>query len=194
MGVFIGIRFYALMIEAKLHPEFAFISYHDAYNRWAQVSGYFDGDGSVYLNTSSSAVLQFALVWVDNCREQLGQLRWFLMSRGISTGEVLRRGDGVFTLAIASPRNVLKASKLLLRHCYKKKFELGLVIDYYENKINGSQAIDGFNSSVRMGVRVGKIRSMQLPLKYDEAKREIAVRRGRRSQLLRKLRTEKHRT
>ena len=118
------------MIETDVDAEFALATYPDAYKTWAQVAGYFDGDGSVYLNTSSYEVLQFALVWVDNCRKQLGQLRHFLISRGISTGNVLRRGDGVFTLAIASPQSVLKASKLLLPYCFKKKFELRLVIDY----------------------------------------------------------------
>jgi len=175
------------MIEARVDAGFASITYSDAYKTWAQAAGYFDGDGSVYLNTSSNDVLQFALVWVDNCREQLGQLRYFLISRKISTSEVLRRGDGVFTLQIASPHSVLKASKLMHRFSFKKKAELRLVIDYYEDRINGTEAIEGFNASVRMGVRTGKIRALQVPLKYKEGKREIAVRRGRRRQLLRRL-------
>jgi len=128
------------------------------------------------------------LVWVDNCREQLGQLRHFLLTSRISTGEVLRRGDGVFTLQVASPQNVLGASKQLLPYCFKKKFELRLTINYYENRITGTETIEGFNSSVRMGVRVGKIRISRVLPKYGEGKREIAARRGRRSQLLRRLR------
>ena len=178
IGVFISFCTLIPMIdgpEAESHS----IDYVNGYRNWAQVAGYFDGDGLVYLNTSSTEVLQFALVWVDNCKEQLEQLRFFLISRGISTGRVNRR-IGVFYLQIASPRCVLRACKLLLPYCFKKRTELHLVVDYYENKITGSQTIDGFNSVVRMGTRLGKIRTLRIPLKYDDAKREIAKRRGRR--------------
>lgn len=66
------------------------------YRTWTQVAGYFDGDGSVHLRTDSPVVLRFALVWVDNCFEQLLQLRSFLSSRGITLGNVLQQGIGVF--------------------------------------------------------------------------------------------------
>jgi hypothetical protein len=89
------------LIEAKIDPGFLQIEYEYVYDSWDQVGGYFDGDGTVYINTRSSKVLQFSLIWVDNCRDQLGQLRRFLISQGISTGEVLRRADGVFSLQIA---------------------------------------------------------------------------------------------
>jgi hypothetical protein len=175
------------MIEKYVDPKFARIKYDTPYKSWAQASGYFDGDGSVYVNTASDVVLQFALVWVDNFREQLGQLRDFMISWGIGIGDVLRRGDGSFTLQIASPRYVLLASKRLVPFCYKKRFELNLVIKYYEDKIMGTQTIEGFNTSVLRGVRVGKIRHLKIPQKYTEGKRLVAIRRGQRRQLLRRL-------
>jgi hypothetical protein len=173
------------MRESEIDPEFLQIIYEYAYDSWGQVGGYFDGDGTVYVNISSSDVLQFSLIWVDNCREQLGQLRRFLVSQGISTGEVLRRGDGVFTLHIAGPTSVLRAAKLLLPYCFKKTLELSLVIDYYENRISGTEAIDGFNSAVKRAIRAGKIRDLEMPKKYAEGKREVEIRRVRRRQLLR---------
>jgi hypothetical protein len=175
------------MIEAEIDPQFLQIRYECVYDSWGQVGGYFDGDGTVYINLSSSEVLQFSLIWVDNCREQLGQLRRFLVSRGISAGEVLRRGDGVFTLHIAGARSVLRAARLLLPNCFKKNLELSLVIDYYENRISGTEAIEGFNSAVKRAIRAGKIRDLEMPRKYVEGKREIEIRRVRRRQLQRKV-------
>jgi hypothetical protein len=148
------------MIEAEIDPQFLQIRYEYVYDSWGQVGGYFDGHGTVYVNISSSDVLQFSLIWVDNCREQLGQLRRFLVSQGISTGEVLRRGDGVFTLHIAGPTNVLMAAKLLIPCCFKKALELRLAVDYYENRISGTEAIEGFNSAAKHSIRAGKIRDL----------------------------------
>ena len=48
------------MIENQADSEFASKKYAHAYKTWEQVTGYFDGDGSVYLNTSSRYVLQFS--------------------------------------------------------------------------------------------------------------------------------------
>jgi hypothetical protein len=165
------------LIEAKIDPGFLQIEYEYVYDSWDQVGGYFDGDGTVYINTGSSKVLRFSLIWVDNCRDQLGQLRRFLISQGISTGEVLRRADGVFSLQIAGHLNVLRAAKLMLPYCYKKRFELSLVIDYYENRLSGTEAIDGFNSAVKSAIRGGKIRALEIPEKYEEGKKEARARR-----------------
>jgi len=72
------------------------------YRVWTQVAGYFDGDGSVHLRTDSPVVLRFALVWVDNCFEQLLQPKSFLCSRGITLGNVLQQGIGVFSLLLST--------------------------------------------------------------------------------------------
>jgi hypothetical protein len=148
------------------------------YRTWTQVAGYFDGDGSVHLRTDSPVVLRFALVWVDNCFEQLLQLKGFLSSRGITLGNVLRQGVGVFRLQIASPRFCLAAAKQMSPFCFKKEPELTILKDYYENKINGTEAISRINEMVVSGIRLGKIRpSIVLP-KYAEGKLMVARARG----------------
>jgi hypothetical protein len=100
-------------------------------------------------------VLKFGLVWVDNSREQLLQLRGFLISRGIALGNVLRHSTDVYRLQVGSPRFVLVAAKLLMSVCFKKREELRIVIDYYEDKITGTQAISRINEQVRLSYHEG---------------------------------------
>ena len=69
-------------------------------------------------------------------------------------------------------------------HCYKKRFELSLVIDYYENKISGTEAIVGFNSAVKSAIRTGKIRNLEIPEKFEEGKKEARARTVRGRKLL----------
>jgi hypothetical protein len=145
---------------------------------WAQVSGYFDGDGCAHVRTDSPVVLRFTLVWVDNYRRQLQQLRSFLLSKGIAVGNVLKHSLGVFMLQIASPKSVLAAAKQLAPFCFKKNKELRIVMDYYEDRIDGTQAIQGLNEMVRQGIRLGKVRKPITLPKYDEGKHQIAKTRG----------------
>ena len=51
------------MREKEIDPKFSLIEYENTYSNRAQVAGYFDGDGPVYLNTGSNCALQFAVVW-----------------------------------------------------------------------------------------------------------------------------------
>jgi hypothetical protein len=151
------------------------------YADWSQVSGYFDGDGSVHLRMDSPVVLRFGLVWVDNSFEQLAQLRRFLLSKRIRVGSVLNSGKGVFRLQVVSPRSVLAAAKAMAPYCFKKSKELRTVIDYYDSAITGAEAIAEINSAVIRGVRTGKIRAEGEFTTYGKAKHEAAVERGRRS-------------
>lgn len=148
------------------------------YTLWAQVAGYFDGDGSVHLRTDSLVVLRFALVWVDNSFDQLLQLRSFLCSQGIGLGDVLRQGFGVSRLQIASPRFALLAAKQMIPFSFKKKEELRIVGDYYEDRITGTEAIGKINEAVRRGVRIGDIRPLSVLPRYKEGKRIVARARG----------------
>jgi hypothetical protein len=151
------------------------------YTLWAQVAGYFDGDGSVHLRTDSPVVLRFALVWVDNSFNQLSQLRRFLISHAITLGNVLRQGVGVFRLQIASPRFALAASTQMIPFCSKKKEELRILRDYYEDGITGTEAVSGINEMVRLGVRLGSIRVVPVLPRYSEGKRIVARARGHRA-------------
>ncbi len=148
------------------------------YTLWAQVGGYFDGDGCARVRTDSPVVLRFTLVWVDNSHEQLRQLRSFLFSKGIAVGNVLKHSNGAYMLQIASPRSVLAAAKQLVHFCFKKNKELGIIIDYYEDRINGTTALLELNELVRQGLRLGKVRRPIRLQRYSESKHQLARIRG----------------
>jgi hypothetical protein len=96
----------------------------------------------------------------------------------MTLGNVLQQGIGVYRLQIASPRFCLAAAKQMLPLCFKKELELTILKDYYENKINGTEAISRINEMVVSGIRLGKIRpSIVLP-KYAEGKYTVARTRG----------------
>jgi hypothetical protein len=158
----------------------------EGYCCWRQVAGYFDADGSVHLRTDSPVVLRFGLVWVDSCFEQLLQLRFFLVEKGVAVGNVLQQGDGAYSLQIASPEYCLNVARRLAPFCFKKKAELIIVIDYYENRIDGKEALSRMNEAVIRGTRVGKIRALTILPKYVEGKLSVAHARGLKSAEARK--------
>jgi hypothetical protein len=129
----------------------------------------------------SPVVLRFTLVWVDNSHGQLAQLRTFLQSSGIALGRVLKHGNGAYMLQIASPKSVLAAARLMLRFCFKKNRELQAVIDYYKNRITGTELLSIFNEMVRHRVRLGKIRPLVPLPKYQDGLREVHPARGLRA-------------
>ncbi len=158
------------------------------YRSWRQVAGYFDADGSVHVRTDSPVVLRFGLVWVDSCSDQLLQLRVFLREQGVSVGDVLQQGSGAYSLEIASPKCCLMVARLLAPFCFKKKEELMMVTDYYENRIDGTEALSRMNDAVVRGTRVGKMKPLiELP-KYAEGKLSVARARGMKSAEARKSR------
>lgn len=114
------------------------------------------------------------------------QLRIFLLSKGIAVGSVLNHSSGVYMLQVASPRAVLAAAKAMVSVCFKKRRELQIVIDYYENGITGTAALSGLNELVRAKVRLGKIRPLISLPKYSEGMRGVARSRGLKSAEARK--------
>jgi len=162
--------------EDKTSPPFGTKS--TGYTSWTQTSGYFDGDGSAHVRLDSPVVLRFTLVWVDNSRDQLSQLRRFLLSVGIKVGGILNHGSGASGLQIASPKAVLAAATRMSPYCFKKYEELRIVIDYYENRITGTEAILRLNELVRQGIRLGKIRTPPRLPKYNVGKYMVARARG----------------
>jgi hypothetical protein len=159
------------------------------YCSWRQVAGYFDADGSVHLRTDSPVVLRLGLVWVDSCFDQLLQMRVFLIEQGVFVGNVLQQGCGAYSMQIASPKCCLIVAKLLAPFCFKKKEELTIVTDYYENRIDGTQALSRMNGAVIRGTRVGKMRTLILLPTYAEGKLSVARARGMKSAEARKCRT-----
>jgi hypothetical protein len=83
-------------------------------------------------------------------------------------GSVLNHSNAVYMLQIASPQAVLIAAKEMARFCFKKRKELQAAIDYYENKITGTELLATFNELVRSGIRLGKIRPLGHLSKYAE--------------------------
>jgi len=62
--------------------------------------------------------------------------------------------------------------------CYKKKEELEILIDYYEDTITGTEAISAINETVRRRIRLGGIRKVGSLPTYSEGKRSVARARG----------------
>ena len=148
------------------------------YTLWAQAAGYFDGDGSVHLRTDSPVVLRFALVWIDNSFGQLLQLRTFLRTQGINLGGVLRHSENVCRLQVVSPKSALYAAEQMMPFCSKKHDELRTLVDYYEDRITGTEALSQINEAVLSGVRLGRIRRVSVLPTYREGKHRVARARG----------------
>jgi hypothetical protein len=62
--------------------------------------------------------------------------------------------------------------------CFKKREELTILIDYYEDRISGTQAISLLNETVRRGIRLGETRPVAVRPTYSEGKRSVARARG----------------
>jgi hypothetical protein len=130
------------------------------YTSWAQVSGYSDGDGSVEIKVNDW-VLWFALKWVDNWRPQLNQLHDFLAINEIRSSFYHR--EGAWQLSVLGIGDVIRAAKGIIPFTSKKRAEFVAVVDYLEDKITGSQAIEVFNKEVVQGQRIGRLREANLP-------------------------------
>jgi hypothetical protein len=105
---------------------------------------------------------------------------------GASVGNVLQQGAGAYSLEIASPEWCLTVARRLAPFCFKKKAELMTVMDYYENRIDGKEALSRMNEAVVRGTRVGKIRALAVLPKYVEGKFNVAHARGMKSAEARK--------
>jgi hypothetical protein len=141
----------------------------DGYTSWAAVAGYFDGDGCVDIYPLVY-VLHWVLSFSDNWTEQLEQVRRFLIARGISVGKPRRNGKAAWMFEVAEISSMkLMATKMLRSGgIYKKRRELQLLLDYYDDKVTGNQVIEGFNSEVRLGIRTGKLRDPNMPFGHRD--------------------------
>jgi len=50
---------------------------------------------------------------------------------------------------------------------YKKRRELQLLVDYYFDKVTGTEVLEAFNEEVRSGIRIGKIRGTDMPYTHS---------------------------
>src|SRR5271157_5890409 len=139
------------------------------YTSWAAVAGFFDGGGCVDID-SRAYILHWVLSFSDNWIEQLEQVRRFLVGRGVSVGKPRRNGKAgwMFEVAEISSMRLMATEMLLSGGIYKKRRELQLLLDYYNDKVTGNQVIEGFNSEVRRGIRTGKIREPNMPFTHRD--------------------------
>jgi len=122
------------------------------YRDWRQVSGYFDGDGSVHVHYGKWTV-RFKLSWSDSSRQQVSQIREFLTSHGIRPAPKLIFALGAYTLVVGDQNEVLKAAREMLPFVYKKRAELQTIIDYRGDKITGSGVFERFKALQESGLR-----------------------------------------
>jgi len=110
------------------------------------------------------------LSFSDNWKEQLEQIREFLSARGIKVGKVRRNGNAakVFEVAEIASMRLMASEMLRSGGIFKKRRELELLLDYYEDKITGNEVIEAFNEEVRLGIRTGKIREPDVPYTHTD--------------------------
>jgi hypothetical protein len=138
------------------------------YTSWAAIAGFFDGDGSVDVDPR-----EYTLHWVisisDNWLGQIEQVRKFLLQHGIKVGKPGRVGVGAWMCEVAEISSLiaLATSMLASGGTYKKRRELQLLLDYYSDKITGTEVVEAFNEEVRLGRRIGKTKHLDMPYTHS---------------------------
>ena len=152
------------------------------YDNWCAVASFFDGDGCVQVGPKKDTLV-VKLEFVDNWRLQLEQLLVFLHSGGISTGQIKKKKGGAHEFVIVRQAGVITAAVAMLatRCCFKKRRELEWVLQYFDDRLTGTDFIERMNDDVRCGNRTGKIRHADVPFSHSVGSRQrylrIAMRR-----------------
>ncbi len=149
--------------------EYMGIAQESGYLYWAQVAGYFDGDGAIIL-VPRRYNLAFHLTWTDTYLPQLEQLKTFLESQALTPTKTYG-GESAYFFALNVRRDVLAAAREMIPLTYKKRDDLETVVQYLENRITGTKAIENLNESVRAKMRSARIRSVNMPFTLLEGTR-----------------------
>ena len=136
------------------------------YSSWTQTSGYFDGDGAV-IPVAQYYNLLFHLTWADTYSPQLEQVKKFLDSEGLHPAKIAD-GTTAYILSLNRQDEVLVAAKSMLPFAYKKWYDLQTAIQYLENRITGSEAMNRLNESVKARSRSAPIRHVHMPFFRNE--------------------------
>ena len=123
------------------------------YDSWAQVAGYFDGDGSISIRRTSRGkpyTLLPALEFCDQSRRQIAMLKSFLQSRGIGTGALAKHG-GAWRIEIGTTEGVTRALLEMLPFLCKKRAEARATLDYLSDKISANDLQRILRAAVRRG-------------------------------------------
>ena len=135
------------------------------YKSWEQVAGYFDGDGTIsFYDTSNQPYkLGLSLIFVDQSKDQINNIREFLNGRGVRTGNVLRASKGTaYMIAVSRFAAVRETLRQMLPHLYKKANEAEAALDYYEGKITGNALMAIFQNEVEAGRRERRPRKVPI--------------------------------
>jgi hypothetical protein len=127
-------------------------TFDSGYQKWEQVSGYFDGDGSIKINVNKFTI-QIFLLWTDTDFEQLQHIAEFLFRRRIvPVGPYVMRRQGKanhgYNLILSVEGGALVALKDMLPFVYKKRGQVEASIDYLEDKMTGDEFIKRINREV----------------------------------------------
>ena len=157
----------------------------DPYTTWAQVSGYFDGDGNISISDLSNLPykLSLSLVFTDASFEQISMIRDFMLAHGIQSSRVLKTTTNAWMIAISRYDAVLKVLKEMLPYLYKKANEARAAIDYYESRISGNRLVALFKEEVEAGRRERRRRKVVIDVPYTFVAGESKMKEGRRVKL-----------
>jgi hypothetical protein len=139
----------------------------NSYTDWKQVAGYFDGDGSSDFKIGKKIIF-VRLHFTENYRPQLEAVQKFLNSQGIETETITDTLRGASRLSAGRFVSVREMAIRMLPHTFKKREELQAILDYFGNRITGTQLIGAMNRSVRLGNRTGKIRIADVPFTREQ--------------------------
>lgn len=69
----------------------------------------------------------------------------------------------MYFLPLNRQSDVLAVARKMIPLVYKKRYDLETAVDYLENRITGSEAIERLNESVKAGRRSARIRYVHMP-------------------------------
>jgi len=134
---------------------------------WREVSGYFDADGTVHFDLKKW-VLFPRLSFSDNYRPQIDMVKGFLVSQNVRPWNTYFDPSHAWKFGVSRGASLHIMASMMRPNLYKKKDEVEAVLDYLDNKITGSEFVEVLNESVRIGNRIGKLRTLGMPYTREE--------------------------
>jgi len=98
----------------------------------------------------------------------------FLESQLVKVGKPKNTGMGAWKIKVSEIESLRKMATAML-NCgvlNKKKKEIRLLLDYYENRITGNDVAEALNEEVTKRVRIGKIRHFDIPFTHSQGLEE----------------------
>ena len=138
------------MKQAQPHVE--------SYRTWAELAGYFDGDGTVEFSVDTFTI-HVRLAFDENWEAHLIGIANFLNKRGIVAGRVRRKESfNTWHVVVSNIGGVKRMAKAMMPHTVKKRRELQAVLDYFRDALTGDEFVQVMNAEVISGQRTGKLR------------------------------------